>query len=505
MKNCIPVLLLLIMVPPPSPLFAQWAPIASGTVQDLHDIVKFTPIVVVGNQGTILRSTDAGATWTTPPSGTTMDLTSVNVLTSTQYWIGGAGGTVLFSNDGALTWTDASPAGIVTALQVFSRTSGLSYAVGDNGTILRGEADLLGGFNGVTWTTQTSGTTDNLHNGNGSATNIAYVVGDNGTILKTLDGGTSWNPQTSGTTLHLYNYADIGNGAILVVGQNGLILKSTDAGVTWVQKLGGLTQDLYDIDTSGQNANFMLAVGTGGIILESTDNGETWCMQDSGTTADLYGVLMETNSVHYAVGAGGLILKTTNGGGACTALPVELTRFEGFVRGAAVVLSWETASETNNSHFEVQHLEGDTYRTLAVIPGQGMSSGVRRYEHRVEALEPGRHTFRLRQVDFDGGAVLSDPVTVLLPATADLTLSLPSPNPFLSQTAFTVTAAVTQRVRVEVFNVLGQRVALLYDAPLVAHQPAHLSLAGTALPSGHYVIRATGERTVTSRMVVRKE
>ena len=289
---------------------------------------------------------------------------------------------------------------------------------------------------------------------------------------------------------------------MIVVGQNGLILKSIDAGVTWVQKLGGLMQDLYDISTSGQNANFMVAVGTGGLILRSTDNGETWCMQSSGTTADLYGVEASTNSIHYAVGAGGLILKTTNGGGTCTALPVELSRFEGIVIGEEVLLRWETASETNNSHFEVQHARNGGFETLAAVPGTGTSREPRSYEYRVEDLEPGRHTFRLRQVDFDGMAVLSDPVTVFLPLSTDLALSVPSPNPFLEHTAFTVTAAVAQRVRVELFNVLGQRVALLYDGPLAAHQPAHFSLEGATLPSGRYLIRATGERVVSSRAVV---
>ena len=494
------------MVPGASPLFAQWAPIASGTSQDLHDIIDFNtgpPLIVVGNQGTILRSTDDGATWTTPASGTVEDLLSVIVLSSAQYWIGGSNGTVLIADDAAQTWHDASPPAVTSGLTVFSRSSGFAYAVGDAGTILKGEADLIGGFNGVMWTTQMSGTSSNLHNGSGFASSLAFVVGDNGTILKTLDGGTTWTPLNSGTANHLYKYIESGNGAMIVVGQDGLILKSIDGGLTWVQKLGGLAQDLLDIDTSGQNANFILAVGTGGLILRSTDNGETWCMQTSGTTADLYGVRMTTNSVHYAVGAGGLILKTTNGGGACTVLPVELSRFEGFVMEGAVLLRWETASETNNSHFEVQHDRGGAFETLAVVPGTGTSQEPRSYEYRVEALEPGLHTFRLRQVDFDGAAVLSDPVTVFLPVSTDLFLSSPSPNPFLEQTAFMVTAAVAQRVRVELFNMLGQRVALLYDAPLAAHQPAHFSLDGAALPSGRYVIRVTGERAVSSRTVVR--
>jgi hypothetical protein len=76
------------------------------------------------------------------------------------------------------------------------------------------------------------------------------------------------------------------------------------------------------------------------------------------------------------------------------------------------------------------------------------------------------------------------------------------PNPFSAATEFGVRMATTQDVRVEVFNALGQRVALLHDGALAAGDVHAFSLAAAALPSGVYLYRVTGETFVETRPVV---
>ena len=55
-----------------------------------------------------------------------------------------------------------------------------------NGTILK----TIDG--GTTWTTLSSGTTNDLNSVYFTDANTGYAVGDTGTILKTIDGGTTW-------------------------------------------------------------------------------------------------------------------------------------------------------------------------------------------------------------------------------------------------------------------------------------------------------------------------
>ncbi|MEM8601812.1 MAG: choice-of-anchor B family protein, partial [Bacteroidota bacterium] len=73
---------------------------------------------------------------------------------------------------------------------------------------------------------------------------------------------------------------------------------------------------------------------------------------------------------------------------------------------------------------------------------------------------------------------------------ADVVLSAAFPNPFSRHTSLTLALPAPERVRVHVYDLLGRRVATLLDGTVDA---ATLTLDGTALPSGAYVVRVQGE------------
>ena len=85
-----------------------------------------------------------------------------------------------------------------------------------------------------------------------------------------------------------------------------------------------------------------------------------------------------------------------------TSLPVELTSFEGAIDGASARLSWEAASETNNSGFSVEHDSGAGWADAGWVEGMGTTLEAQSYAFRTAELAPGTHRFRLRQVDLDG-------------------------------------------------------------------------------------------------------
>ncbi len=80
-------------------------------------------------------------------------------------------------------------------------------------------------------------------------------------------------------------------------------------------------------------------------------------------------------------------------------------------------------------------------------------------------------------------------------------LTVASPNPFNGQTAFELVVAEPQRVRVEVLDVLGRQVAVLFDGQVLAGQRYPFSLSAAGLDAGVYVYRAVGERFQASRRV----
>ena len=81
-----------------------------------------------------------------------------------------------------------------------------------------------------------------------------------------------------------------------------------------------------------------------------------------------------------------------------------------------------------------------------------------------------------------------------------LALSAPQPNPARGTVRLTLTAGGPEPVRVEAFDVLGRRVAVLHDGP-VAGQRVPLALDAATLAPGLYVVRASGDGRVATRRV----
>ncbi len=82
-----------------------------------------------------------------------------------------------------------------------------------------------------------------------------------------------------------------------------------------------------------------------------------------------------------------------------------------------------------------------------------------------------------------------------------VSLSAPHPNPCTIRTGVTVTVSRTQSVRVEVFDPLGHRVALLHDGEVTAGRPLSLEVNTGELSSGLYFVRASGGGTVSTRRI----
>lgn len=185
-----------------------------------------------------------------------------------------------------------------------------------------------------------------------------------------------------------------------------------------------------------------------------------------------------------------------------TSLPVELTAFEAVADAGAAVLTWVTASETNNAGFELQHAQTEaSWQPLGFIEGHGTTAETRRYQYRTEALMPGVHRFRLKQVDFDGAFEYSPVVELAVEAPTSALLSAPAPNPFNPQTQFSLAVPVAQDVQVAVYDLLGQRVAVLHQGPMAAGTTEVLTFEASALPSGVYLIRAEGATFQATRTV----
>jgi hypothetical protein len=111
-------------------------------------------------------------------------------------------------------------------------------------------------------------------------------------------------------------------------------------------------------------------------------------------------------------------------------LPVELLSFNGTCNEGMVNLQWQTASEFNSSHFDVEKSsDGETWRVLATIPSAGTSNELLTYQAVDNNGTNGANYYRLRQVDIDGKEKLYDPINVsCVKTTAGYFTSYPNPS-----------------------------------------------------------------------------
>ena len=179
-------------------------------------------------------------------------------------------------------------------------------------------------------------------------------------------------------------------------------------------------------------------------------------------------------------------------------IPVELVSFDAVVDDQSVTLNWETASETNNAGFEIQMLQGEAWNALGFVEGHGTTTEAQQYSYSTDLL-PGTYSFRLKQIDFDGQFEYFGGVEATVGTPSTHLLSAVYPNPFNPQASFDLAVAQTQHVSVELYNVLGQRVATLFNATMEADANQTFTIDGAGLATGPYIVRVAGEHFAESR------
>src|SRR5438094_8069889 len=89
-----------------SSVFGQWSPVYSGTTSNLNRAILLDSGTgfVVGDTGTILKSTDAGATWAPLASGTSTTLHGIYFLDPNEGVAVGDNAKILRTTDGGAAW-----------------------------------------------------------------------------------------------------------------------------------------------------------------------------------------------------------------------------------------------------------------------------------------------------------------------------------------------------------------------------------------------------------------
>lgn len=91
-----------------------------------------------------------------------------------------------------------------------------------------------------------------------------------------------------------------------------------------------------------------------------------------------------------------------------TPVPVSWYEFNAIKLESKIQLDWSTASEINNSHFEIQRsTDGENWQILGQQSGKGNSSDISDYSFLDANPNIGVNYYRIKQIDFDGKSSFS--------------------------------------------------------------------------------------------------
>ena len=220
------------------------------------------------------------------------------------------------------------------------------------------------------------------------------------------------------------------------------------------------TLSTYTVNTTASSGGFspsIEVIGTGtGIITAFSDN----IVMPKGTI--FRHDKNECPKVVLACPGPGALKITSDWG----ALPVELSSFNANVVNSDVTLNWSTASELNNSGFNIERkLTSDgEWNLVGNISGNGTTNNSQNYTFSDRNIASGRYNYRLKQIDFNGNFEyfnLSSEVEIGTPGKFNLSQNYP--NPFNPSTKVNFDLAKEGFVSIKVFDNSGKEIATLVN------------------------------------------
>jgi photosystem II stability/assembly factor-like uncharacterized protein len=400
-------------------------------------------------------------------------------------------------------------------------------------------------------TGETPLTETGLHNVHFVDQRHGFIVGDHGTVLRTSDGG-SWEkldisivpdpaPSLWAVTSDAAGNVYIGGGGV-PDGTGGVLWRSTDLGDSWTDismEAGFDIVELYFTDATtvfavGDSGHVGWTIDRRAVIRKSEDAGQTWrtvANVDSRTAPGL-GVCMRdiqfvSRDTGFAVGEHGVLLRSVDGGESWEHLDswyhADYYGLHFFPDGKGLLYG-ESSSMPHTTDGGVTwdtlgHNWGYILDTYFVRPELGFAcnKGIERTTDRgkswtwdvLETVNPDfpAQTPQFQAMTFadaqhgwavghngviygtsSGGLVHADAPPA--PTTMSMTV-LPSPLRQQQQGDLRLELPNTQSVRITLYNVLGQRIRIVYDGTLSAGTN-HLSLDTADLQTGLYFLMLQG-------------
>ena len=278
-----------------------------------------------GEFGTLLRSDDAGATWTGLSTGVTAELRRVRIVGTDTVIVSGVCSVRRSDNAGA-TFRRIN---VVNESRCTSSIASFFFTNGNTGYFVLANGQVFSTSDGGT--TFSPKTSVPIPGSGAAATDIWFTsdttgfatVGDQ--IYRTTDGAGSWTLVASGgSTLNGIYFVDGTTG--YAVGSNQLVLRTTDGGATWQPRPltgapGGLNLTSM---RCGSATTCVATTESGNELLRTTDGGEN-AAAVTPATQKIFGAAFASPTRVVAGGFGGATVVSDDAAQNFTTIGVKLT------------------------------------------------------------------------------------------------------------------------------------------------------------------------------------
>jgi hypothetical protein len=147
-------------------------------------------------------------------------------------------------------------------------------------------------------------------------------------------------------------------------------------------------------------------------------------------------------------------------------LPVHLSSLSSSIINRNIKLNWTTASEINNSGFNVERMNvlDNNWSKVTFVSGHGTVNTPTNYSFEDRNLQTGKYKYRLKQIDVNGNFeyfALNGEVEVGVPKKFDLSQNYP--NPFNPTTKINFDLPADSKVTMMVYDITGREIARLVN------------------------------------------
>ena len=184
--------------------------------------------------------------------------------------------------------------------------------------------------------------------------------------------------------------------------------------------------------------------------------------------------------------------------GGATPLPVSFLYINGTHVKPNNIIDWATASEIDNSHFEIEKAtESGHFETIGTVEGNGNSNSIRKYQFIDQYVSGDVSHYRIKQIDYSGKYDYTPIITIFHKTEKDFSV-YPNPAQNVLNISFNSALKSKRDVFVSIYGLDGQLIKE-YEAP---NRASTISIATNGLSNGLYYVKVSSEGINLSKRIL---